>query len=166
MRFKLAIYNSLLFIILHFCISSNTPDHPKCDGRRPRCVNCADSGAECSYRDESEFPHEAGKLVVEAVRILNSLPAEAAARTLQRLRGEANAPTIMSTLRREISSGGWQNGGDDDDENLDAAASQTGLPGTDPPLELEVQHPVAYPALTFVSSNTLSSDTGESTDGE
>lgn len=139
------VFPSLFFIFAPYLFvrgSSNTHDtNEKCDGRRPKCINCDESGNECTYRDQAEFSPEAGRLVVEVVKILNSLPTKDAIWTLQLLSGEANAPTIMSTLRDKTSI------------TQKLAGDELNIPETR--LEFEMQHPVAYPSLALVSPSAL-----------
>lgn len=131
-----------LFPFAPLPLCSNTHDtNEQCDGRRPTCINCDESGNECTYRDQAEVSPEAGKLVVEVVKILNSMPTKDAIWTLQLLSGEANAPTIMSTLREKASS------------RQKLAGEDLNIPETR--LEFEIQHPVAYPSLALVSPDVL-----------
>lgn len=69
------------------------------------------------------------------------MPTKDAIWTLQLLSGEANAPTIMSTLREKASS------------RQKLARDDLNIPETR--LEFETQHPVAYPSLALVSPDVL-----------
>lgn len=93
---------------------------------------------QCAYRDESDLSHESRKLVIEVVRILNSIPAAEAVRTLRLLGTETNAPIILSTLRDEATARS---------EPSTESSTGAGSNDTSEPLEFEVQHPIAYPTL-------------------
>lgn len=110
----------------------------QCDGQHPVCNNCLGSTNQCDYRDESTLSHESRKLVVELVRILNSIPDAEALRTLKLLSTETNAPIILSTLRDEAVGR--------DKSSLDPLPAAT-TPGASELLEFELQNPTAYPSV-------------------
>ena len=78
--------------------------------------------------------------MVELVRILNSIPAAEAIRTLRLLSTETNAPIILSTLRDEARTRRESSG----DSSMAAMSNDTFEP-----LEFEVQNPIAYPNIAL-----------------
>ncbi len=110
----------------------------QCDGQRPVCTNCLGATSQCTYRDESDLSHESRKDVVDVVRMLNSMPATEAIRTLRVLGTETNAPVILSTLR-DVARTPHRPSADSS-----AAATSSDAPEA---LEFEIQNPTAYPVL-------------------
>ncbi|KAK2590778.1 hypothetical protein QQS21_011532 [Conoideocrella luteorostrata] len=120
----------------------------QCDGQRPTCTACEGKTDECSYRDESEMSQESQSLVLEVIRVLNTVPAEEIIQKLQALKREIDASTILSILR------------DQDILNLDADYSNTIATMNDElqSLELGPQNPNAYPTVPTLTSDTLRGD--------
>lgn len=96
------------------------------------------------YRDESDLSHESRKILVEVVRILNSIPVGESVRTLRLLSAETNAPIILSTLRDEATARRER------PFSSDGNATPDGQPA---PLEFEIQNPIAYPAIAQFNRN-------------
>ncbi|KAL6879314.1 N-terminal fungal transcription regulatory domain-containing protein [Trichoderma novae-zelandiae] len=119
----------------------------RCDGMRPACSACRGIALRCTYRDDYKLTTEAQKLLVEVMRILNTLPETEAVRMLRYLKNETDAAVILSTLRGGISAIHRPS------ELRNAVAI---MDNSFHALQLESQHPSAYPFLPPLHPQTLS----------
>ena len=111
----------------------------QCDGQRPVCTNCQGQTGECVYRDEADLSNESRSLVIEIVRMLNSVSSPDAVRILKLVSNETNAAIVLSTLRDETR--GSSQTTEDAAAGLDSEVNPE-------PLKFVVQNPIAYPIIT------------------
>lgn len=100
----------------------------------------------CVYRDNTALPPQTAKVLVEVVRLLNSMPGNDAAHALRQLRGEPDARVILSVLR-----GGM-------DVTQRPSELSTTAPTVDNSLqniELANHFPIAYPRLPRIPIDSL-----------
>ena len=100
----------------------------------------------CVYRDSTAIPPQTAKLLVEVVRLLNSMPGDDAVRALQQLRGESDARVILSVLR-----GGIDITQRPSELSTTTAVMDNGLQS----IELANYFPIAYPRLPRISIESL-----------
>ncbi|KAH0497710.1 hypothetical protein TgHK011_004996 [Trichoderma gracile] len=121
----------------------------RCDGLRPTCSTCRGIAVRCTYRDDYKLTPEAQGLLVEVMRILNSLPEREAIRMLRYLKSETDAAVILSTLRGGISMIHQPS------ELRNAVAT---MDNSFHALQLGSQNPVAYPYLPPLHPQALPRD--------
>ncbi|KAF4508846.1 hypothetical protein G6O67_005177 [Ophiocordyceps sinensis] len=120
----------------------------RCDGQRPTCANCRDQTSHCEYRDDAPLSDESKKLVVEMVKLFNTLPAADLIRIMPSLGEEPEASTILSILRGDPTS----------HQTFKSAAATNITSGNFEHVELAAQHPIAYPVLTPFDPKALQSE--------
>ncbi|KAF7554034.1 hypothetical protein G7Z17_g3247 [Cylindrodendrum hubeiense] len=113
----------------------------RCDGQQPSCQSCLSREEECRYKDD--LNQTDGVLVVETIRLLNDRPPEAAVQALAMLKHVDDPASIMSHLRAE-------DGMDFalPEQPSDRMPISGALPACMVALELQTQHPFAYPPLS------------------
>lgn len=118
----------------------------RCDGLRPNCSNCKDSPEPCIYRNDSELSHDSKLLLLEVIRLLNSIPDDETLERLRVLRREIDTSVILTILRQDV---------DSSQQPLDKSESSS--EGGDPfqVLELSSQYPNVYPMVPHRSMETL-----------
>ncbi|KAL6805193.1 N-terminal fungal transcription regulatory domain-containing protein [Trichoderma sp. SZMC 28012] len=121
----------------------------RCDGMRPACSTCRGVAIRCTYRDDYKLIPESQKLLVEVIRILNTLPDREALSILHSLRSETDAAVILSTLRDGVPAIRRPS------ELRNAVAIMDNSLQT---VELESQNPIAYPFLPPIIPQALSGD--------
>ncbi|KKP04360.1 hypothetical protein THAR02_03563 [Trichoderma harzianum] len=121
----------------------------RCDGIRPACSTCRGIAIRCTYRDDYKLVPESQKLLVEVIRILNTLPDREALRILHSLRTETDAAVILSTLRDGVPA---------IRRPSDLRNAVAIMDNSFQALELESQNPIAYPFLPPIVPQTLSGD--------
>ncbi|KAK1237058.1 hypothetical protein MKX07_000480 [Trichoderma sp. CBMAI-0711] len=121
----------------------------RCDGLRPTCSTCRELAVRCTYRDDYKLTPEAQGLLVEVMRLLNSLPEREAIRMLRYLKSETDAAVILSTLRGGISA---------IHQPSELRIAVATMDNSFHALQLGSQNPVAYPYLPPLQPQALPRD--------
>ncbi|KAK7227537.1 hypothetical protein V2G26_015540 [Clonostachys chloroleuca] len=123
----------------------------RCDGRRPVCTHCSTKNfSHCEYRNDA-LSSECRTLLLEVVKLLNSIPSMEMVRLLDDL-GKADAVTIITTLRDRVKAIPGGAG------EQDTAATGPGREGSPDSAELKLDHPLAYPNVAKMDPELF--DTG------
>ncbi|OAA71538.1 Zn(2)-C6 fungal-type DNA-binding domain protein [Cordyceps fumosorosea ARSEF 2679] len=74
----------------------------RCDGQKPACSSCATKLVPCTYRDAAREGGRSSSAVPGVLRMLGQLRAAELVRVVGRLKDEADAETILSTIRGSV----------------------------------------------------------------
>lgn len=133
-----------------FSYEAQTKQGMQCDGQRPVCSNCQGKTDHCEYRDEEVPSKESRDLVIEVLRTLGQLPTTDAIQYIEGLKGEADALTILSTLRQGLTCR------QPEVDNSTASVSTDNDKPT--PQEWQTQNPMAYPGTAGRDTNLFQKD--------
>lgn len=120
----------------------------RCNGAYPACTTCEQTGRECVYEagessSSSGSGDSSGDGLVEAIRLLNSMPPQQALQMLGSLQGEGAASQIISSLRI----GAYHNTRRQESSTADLGGTTPTAHRPSLAVELEIRHPFAYPPL-------------------
>ena len=137
--------------VTSFSYEAQPKEAVQCDGQRPVCSNCQGKTDQCEYRDEGGPSKESTDLVVEVLRTLGQLPSSDALEYIEGLKDEADALTILSTLRRGLTCRQPES----DDSTVAPITGDDTKPTTQ---EWQKRNPMAYPGTAGRDANLFQKD--------